>query len=145
MRPAETSKLLLVLGRLIAVAAAAITVALMAWWGYDLLRSVLAARHPRWDAAGVLSFVVVLRMAVAVWVAWSAIRLDGRPLARTLLAAFGVAFFLLFGWYFLLAGMDYGVFYWVVVGDALYLAGGLAVGCALLLPAAGTRSAENRL
>ena len=41
----------------------------------------------------------------------SVIRLDGRTLLRVLLAAFGGSFFLLYGWYFLLTGMDWGFLY----------------------------------
>jgi hypothetical protein len=59
------------------------------------------------------------------------------------LVAFGVSFFLLYGWYFLLTGMDWGFLYWVVGGDFLYLVAGLMVGCALLLPAASTRPGND--
>jgi hypothetical protein len=131
-------------GRLIALAAAALAIGLMAWWGYDLLRYAVFYRDPTWDEVGVIPFVVVLRIAVAVWVAWGAIRLGGGPLARTLLAAFGISFFLLYGWYFLLTGMDWGFLYWVVAGDSLYLAGALAIGCALLLSGSETRSGNIR-
>ena len=89
--------------------------------------------------------MVVLRLAVAAWVVWGVKGSDGRPLARTLLAAFGISFLPLYGLYYLLTGTDWGLLYWVVTCDFLYLAGGLAVGCALLLSASGTRSVENRV
>ena len=139
----QTARLLFVLGRLV-VLAAALSIALMAWWGYDLLRYAVQYRDPTWSEVGVIPFVVVLRIVVAAWVAWGVMRLDGRPPARTLLAAFAASFFLLYGWYFMITGMDWAFLYWVVAGDALYLAGGLAVAFALLLAAAGTRSADNR-
>ena len=143
MRIPETSRLLVALGCMAALAAAALEISLMSWWGYDLLRYAFSHKDPTWGEVGVIPMVVVLRLVVAAWVAWGAIRLDGRPLARTLLAASGVSFFLLYGWYFLLTRMDWGFLYWVVARDALCLAGGLAVVCALRFSAAGTRSAEN--
>ncbi len=47
------------------------------------------------------------------WVAWAILRLDGRALMRVLLAAFGISFLLLYGWYYLILGMDYELFYWI--------------------------------
>ena len=87
--------------------------------------------------------MVALRIVVAAWVARSVVRLDGRALARILLATFGISFFLLYGWYCLLTGMDWAFFYWVVGGDFLYLLAGSMVGGALRLPA-GTRPTSSR-
>lgn len=134
---------LLVLGRMTALAAAALSVGLMSWWGYDLLRYAFLYEDPTWGEVGIIPFVVALRIVVAVWVAWGVVRLAGRALARTLLATFGVSFFLLYGWYYLLAGMDWVFLYWVVGGDFLYLLAGLMVGGTLLLPA-GTRPTGSR-
>ena len=91
------ARTLLVLGRMLAFAAAALAVGLMAWWGYDLLRYAFLSEDPTWGEVGLIPFVVALRILVAAWVAWSVVRLDGRALVRNLLAAFGVSFFLLYG------------------------------------------------
>ncbi len=133
------ARLLLILGRLVGFAGAAFTIALMVWWGYDLARYAFFSENPTWAEVGVEPFVQVLRIIVAAWVVWSVIRLDGRTLLRVLSVAFGVSFFLLYGWYFLLTGMDWGFLYWVVGGDFLYLVGGLVLGCALLLTRISTR------
>ena len=135
------ARTLIVVGRLVAVAAAILIFVLMAWQGYDLLRYAFS-RNARWGEVGVLPFVIVLRFIVAGWVVWAALRLDGRALVRVLLAAFGVSFLLLYGWYFLLLGMDDVLFYWIVAGDFLYLAGGLLAGCASLL-SARTRTGDS--
>lgn len=57
--------------------------------------------------------------------------------------AFVVSFIVLFGWYFLILGMDAGFFYWVVVGNVLYLAGALVVGYALFLEVCSRRGADQ--
>ncbi len=136
-----TARTLLGVGRLVAFAAALLIFVLMAWQGYDLLRYVFS-RNTQWGEVGVLPFVIVLRFIVAGWVLWAVARLDGRALMRVLLAAFGVSFLLLYGWYFLLLGMDDVLFYWIVTGDFLYLVGGLLVGGASLL-SARTRGGES--
>jgi hypothetical protein len=138
-----TARLLFVLGRLVGFAGAVLTIALMAWWEYDLVRYLFFSENSTWGEVGAEPFVAVLRIVVAGWVVWSAIRSGGRALLRALLVAFGVSFFLLYGWYFLLTGMDWGFLYWVVGGDFLYLVAGLMVGCALLLPAASTRPGND--
>ena len=130
--PAIT-RLLLDLGRLVGFAGAALSIALMAWWGYDVIRYAFFSENSTWGEVGVIPFVVVLRIIVAAWVVWSVIRLDGRTLLRVLLVASGGSFFLLYGWYFLLTGMDWSYLYWVVGGDFLYLVAGFVVGWALLL------------
>jgi hypothetical protein len=135
--PSLTTRLLLILGRSTGFVGAALTVALMAWWGRDLFRYALFSEDPTWDEVGVIPFVVVLRIIVAAWVAWVVVRLDGRTLLLALLAASGCSFLLLYGWYFLLTGMDWNFLYWVVGADLLYLVAASMVGCALLLPAAG--------
>jgi len=125
-----TVRTLLVLGRLVGFAAAVFALALMAKPGHEFLRYVFLSGSLTW--AGVLPVVFVLRFIVAGWVSWAVVKLDGRALMRVLLAAFGVDFLPLYGWYFLLLGMDDVLFYWIVAGDFLYLAGGLLVGGALL-------------
>ncbi len=145
MTLSDTARPLLFLGRLVSFAAAALAVALMVWQGYDLLRYAFSSEDPIWGEVGVFPFVVVLRVVVAVWVAWSVVRLGGRVLVRVLLAAFGVSFLLLYGWYFLLLGYDNGFFYWVVAGDFLYLTGGLMAGCAMRLAGAETRLENGRV
>jgi hypothetical protein len=137
------ARILLVLGRTVAFAAAALSVGLISWRGYyDLLRYASSA-DPTWGEVGIIPFMGALRIVVAVWVAWSVVRLDGRALARTLLVTFGISLFLLYGWYYLLTGMDWAFLYWVVGGDFLYLFAGLMVGDTLLLPA-GTRPTSSR-
>ena len=138
------ARTLLVLGRMLAFAAAALAVGLMAWWGYDLLRYAFLSEDPTWGEVGLIPFVVALRILVAVWVAWSVVRLDGRTLVRNLLAAFGVSFFLLYGWHFLLIGMNWALLYWAVGVDFLYLASESTVVGALLL-SSGTRPTSCRV
>ncbi len=128
-----TAQALLVVGRLGAFAAAAFALALTAKPGYELFRYVFFSGSLTW--AGIIPVVFALRVCVAGWVAWAVLRLDGRALMRVLLAAFGISFLLLYGWYYLILGMDYELFYWIVAGDFLYLAGGLLIGCASLLSA----------
>ena len=82
--PAIT-RLLLDLGRLVGFAGAALSIALMAWWGYDVIRYAFFSENSTWGEVGVIPFVVVLRIIVAAWVVWSVIRLDGRTLLRVLL------------------------------------------------------------
>jgi hypothetical protein len=136
-----TARTLLGVGRLVAFAAALLIFVLMAWQGYDLFRYVFS-RNTQWGEVGVLPYVIVLRFIVAGWVVWAVVRLEGRALIRVLLAAFGVSFLLLFGWYFLLLGMDGVLFYWIAAGDFLYLAGALLVGGASIL-SARTRGGES--
>jgi hypothetical protein len=140
MRLSGVAGLFLVLGRLVALAAAALAIGLMAWWGYDLWHYALFSEGSPWGEVGVSPLVVVLRIALAGWVAWGVVKLGERALLRVLLAAFGVSFLLLYGWYYALLGFDNAFFYWVVAGDLLYLAGALAVGCALLSSASESRS-----
>ncbi len=129
----STTRLFLISGRLVGLVAAALTVGIMVWWGQGLLRYALFSQDPSWGKVGIVPVVIVLRIFVAAWVVRSVVKLEGRDLIPALLAAFGVSFFLLFGWYFLLMGMDGGFLYWVAAGDLLYLAAGLLVGCALLV------------
>jgi hypothetical protein len=136
-----TARTLLVMGRLVAFAAALLVFVLMTWQGYDLFRYVFS-RNAQWGEVGVLPFVIVLRFIVAGWVVWAVVKLDGRALMRVLLAAFGISFLVLYGWYFLLLGMDDVLFYWIAAGDFLYLAAGLLAGGASLL-SARTRGGES--
>jgi len=135
-----TARTLLVVGRLVALVAAAFALALMAKPGYELFRYVFFSGSLTW--AGIIPVVFALRICVAGWVAWAVLRLDGRALMRALLAAFGISFLLLYGWYYLILGMDYELFYWIVAGYFLYLAGGLLLGCASLL-SARTRTGDG--
>src|SRR5918997_5281532 len=127
------ARALLVAGRLVGFAAAAFAIALMAKPGYEAFRYVFFSGSLTW--AGIIPVVFVLRICVAGWVAWAVLRFDGRGLMRALLAAFGVSFLLLYGWYFLLLGMNDALFYWIVAGDFLYLTAGLLGGSAPLPPA----------
>ena len=133
-----TSRTLLFLGRLVAFAAAVLGIVLMVGQGYDLFRYIFY-QNAGWGEFGVLPVAFVLRFIGAGWVAWAVLRLDGRVLMWTLLAAFGVSFLLLYGRYFLLLGIDDALFYWIVTGDFLYLAGGLLTGCASLLAVLSSR------
>ncbi|HEV2743229.1 MAG TPA: hypothetical protein VGV91_08750, partial [Rubrobacter sp.] len=121
-----TARRLLAAGRLVGFAAAAFAIALMAKPGYEAFRYVFFSGSLTW--AGIIPVVFARRICVAGWVAWAVLRFDGRSLMRALLAAFGVSFLLLYGWYYLLLGMDYVLFYWIGAGDFLYLAGGLLIG-----------------
>ena len=135
-----TARTLLVAGRLVGFAAAAFAMVLMAKPGYELFRYVFFSGSLTW--AGIIPVVFVLRICVAGWVAWAVLRFDGRGLMRALLAAFGVSFLLLYGWYYLFLGTDDALFYWIVTADFLYLAAGLLAGSASILPAR-TRGGES--
>ena len=126
--------LVVLLGRVVGAVGAALTIALMAWWGYDLAHYLFFSENPTWAEVGVEPFVVILRIIVAAWVICSVIRLDARALLFVLLLAFGSSFVLLYGWYYLLTGMDWGFLYWVVGGDFLYLVAWLLVRRAVFLP-----------
>src|SRR4028118_1885167 len=88
-----TARTLLVVGRLVALVAAAFALALMAKPGYELFRYVFFSGSLTW--AGIIPVVFALRICVAGWVAWAVLRLDGRALMRALLAAFGMSFLVL--------------------------------------------------
>ena len=135
-----TGRTLLVAGRLVGFAAAAFAMVLMAKPGHELFRYVFFSGSLTW--AGIIPVVFALRICVAGWVAWAVLRFDGRGLMRALLAAFGIPFLLLYGWYYLILGMDDVLFYWIVAGDFLYLMGGLLAGCASLL-SARTRTGDG--
>jgi hypothetical protein len=141
--PPTTARLFLILGRSIGLAGAALSVALMAWWGQDLARYAFFSEDPTWAEVGVEPFVIVLRLIVAAWVVWSVVKLDGDALPTALLVAFGSSFFLLYGWYFLLTGMDWGFLYWVVLGDFLYLLAASMLGCTLLFASATARPHDD--
>ncbi len=102
-------------------------------WGQGLLRYAFFHEDPMWGEVGIVPLEIVLRIFVAAWVVRNVVKLDGRDLLPALLTAFGVSFFLLFGWYSLLLGFDGGFFYWVA---------GLLVGCALLLAKIDARPGE---
>jgi hypothetical protein len=105
--------------------------------GQDVNGYLFFSENPgTWGEFGAIPFVIPLRAAVAAWVAWSTIRPDERPLARNLLIGFGVSFFLLYGWYLLVA-MDSGPLSLAAGGDLLYLGAGLmALGARRLSAAA---------
>jgi len=127
------SRALLLSGRVAAIAAAMTVLVFVTVQGYELLRYAFGSRSPMWGDAGVLPLVCVARAAVAGWVVWAAAKLGGQGLLRVCLAAFGISFLLLYGWYFAILIIDDASLYVVVAGDLLYLAGGLLAGCALLL------------
>ena len=52
-----TVRLLLILGRSVGFAGAALTAVLMAWWGQDLFRYAFFSEDPTWDEVGVIPFV----------------------------------------------------------------------------------------
>ncbi len=118
---------LVVLGRLVGLVGAALTVgavsAMVVGWAYS------AVRHaPDWNV-GLLPVVLPLQLLVAGWVAWSTLVAEPRPLLRRLLVAAAGSFFALYGWYFLLAGGGMGL---IAVGNLLYLVAGLVVGVAAM-------------
>ena len=127
MTPSATAHLLLRGTRLVGLAGAALVVVLMAWLGQEVFGYLFSSGNSRaWGEVGAMPFLIPLQAAVAAWVAWNAIRPDEHLLARKLLIAFGVSFFLLYGWYLLLVAMDNGpLFYLAAGGDLLYLGAGL--------------------
>ena len=134
-----TARLLVVLGRLVGLGGAVLTVgavsAMVVGWAYS------AVRHaPDWNV-GLLPVVLPLQLLVAGWVAWGALRAEPRPLPRRLLIAAAGSFFALYGWYFLLAGGGMGL---IAVGNLLYLVAGLVIGVAVMTsPMLG--DGENRV
>ncbi len=130
------ARLLVVLGRLVGFAGAALTAGTIIAGAYYLFFRV----PDQAIGLGLLSLVVALRITVAACVIWSVIKIDARTLFRILLIV-GVGSFLgLGGWYFLLLHQGFEL---LAIGDALYLVAGLVVGCALLLPAAGSRPSND--
>ena len=118
---------LVVLGRLVGLVGAALTVgavsAMVVGWAYS------AVRHaPDWNV-GLLPVVLPLQLLVAGWVAWSTLVAEPRPLPHRLLVAAAGSLFALYGWYFLLAGGGMGL---IAVGNLLYLVAGLVVGAAAM-------------
>ncbi|CAA9398893.1 MAG: hypothetical protein AVDCRST_MAG22-1285 [uncultured Rubrobacteraceae bacterium] len=92
-----TARMLLAAGHLVGLAAAALVIALMAGQGYGSLLYAISSEASTRGEVGGLPFVYVLR---------AILRLRGRASMRVLLAAFGASSLLLYGWYFLLLGMD---------------------------------------
>jgi hypothetical protein len=98
-----------VLGRMAGVVAVSITLVVVVW----LSQYAVSRGEPWWDVgAGLLPLTFLLRLALAGWVGWAAVRFDERALLRVLLAAFAVSFLLLYGWYFLLLGYGEGSSTW---------------------------------
>ncbi len=118
---------LVVLGRLVGLVGAALTVgavcAMVVGWAYSAVRYA-----PDWNV-GLLPVVLPLQLLVAGWVAWSALEAEPRPLLRRLLIAAAGSLFALYGRYFLLAGGGTGL---IAVGNLLYLVAGLVVGAAAM-------------
>ncbi len=71
------ARTLLVLGRLVALTAATLIVALVAKQGYELFRYASFSESPTWGEVGILPFVYAPWTFVAGWVAWGVVRLDG--------------------------------------------------------------------
>jgi hypothetical protein len=126
------ARLLVVLGRLIGFAGAALTAGTLIAGVYYLFFRV----PDQAVGLGLLPLVVALRFTVAACVIWCVIKSDARTLFRILLIV-GVGSFLgLGGWYFLLLRQGFEL---LAIGDALYLVAGLMVGFALLLPRVSAR------
>ncbi|QIN82143.1 hypothetical protein GBA63_05395 [Rubrobacter tropicus] len=132
-----------VVGRLIAVTGAVVTFAVTVWYAQYLIQYALS--HGAWGGAGLYPVVFALRLAVAGWVVWAALGSDRFVLLRVLLAAFGVSFIFLYGWYYMLMGMDDAIFYLAVSADLLYLIGTLPIGGAIVLSRIGSNPRNNRL
>ena len=129
------ARLLLVLGRSVGFAGAVLSVTFTAVGVVQALS--FALRYDGWgELISLYLLTVVLQLFVGVWVGWGVFKRDARPLFLALLAAFGGTFVVGFGWYLLLAGEGGEL---VSVGNLLYLAAALVVGCALLVLAAGAR------
>ncbi len=142
-------RLLVVLGRFIGCAAAALTIALGVWWGTEIVRYLFFSDNPMLGEVGAIPMVLVLRIGAAAWVMWGVLKFDSR---RLLYLFFGVGigcFLVLFGWYFMLLGSVREFFsydnlpYLLAVCDLLYVAAGLVVGCALLWPTASSRIGDS--
>ena len=127
---------LLILGRLVGFAGAALTAGTLIAGGYYLFFRV----PDQAVGLGLLALGVALRFTVAACAVWCVIKSDARTLFRILLIV-GVGSFLgLGGWYFLLLGQGFEL---LAIGDALYLVAGLVVGCSLLLTAASSRPSND--
>ena len=143
------AQLLVILGRLVGFAVAALTIVLCVWWGSEVIRYLFFSENPTWGEVGAIPAVLVLRIVAAAWVMWGVLKFDLRPLL-CLFFGIGVGSFLaLFGWYFMLFGpvREFISFdnltYLLAVCDLLYLAAGLTAGCALFLPSANTRLGDD--
>jgi hypothetical protein len=115
------------LGRLLAVAGAALSVGaiagIVAGWLISALRYA-----PDWNV-GLLPVVLPLQVVVAGWVLWGALTSEPPRLLRNLLVAFALTFVLGYGWYFLLGGWGSAP---VSMGNLLYLAAAVPVAAAVL-------------
>jgi hypothetical protein len=125
------------------MAAAVVTLGVVAWYAQYLIQCAFS--RGAWGGAGILPLVFLARLAVAGLVVWGVVGLDTPTILRVLLAAFGGSFLLMFGWYFLLIGMDDAIFYLSVSADLLYLIGALIIGSALALTATRSRPRNGHL
>ncbi len=121
------ARLLVVLGRLVGLAGAALTVgavsAMVGGWTYSAVRQA-----PVWNV-GLLFPWCPPAVPSDRGVEWGALVDEPRPLLRRLLIATAVSFLAFYGWYFLLAGGGMGL---IAVGNLLYLVAGLFVGVAAM-------------
>jgi hypothetical protein len=132
-----TLRLVLVLGRVVALTGAALTIFEVVKWVVEW-----ASAHPLDWNVGFLPLILPAQALLAVWVAWSALEHEGSALFRSAMLAFVVSFVGFYGWYFLLL-WDMGPGR-MVFGNLAYLASGLIVGLALLLSAAEFRSEHGQ-
>lgn len=119
--------LALLSGRLTGIVGAALTVSVItigiAGWG------VISYRYgPNWNV-GIVPLVFVLQILLAAWIIRRVLKAEPDSLLYNLLLAFGASFFVLYGWYFLLAGEGGEL---IAAGNLLYLVAGLMVLCSRL-------------
>jgi hypothetical protein len=128
------------LGRLVAIAGAALTVgavgAYVSGWVISAIRYA-----PDWNV-GIIPLVFVLQIVVAGWVVWSVLGADPLRMLRNVLVAFALTFLLGYGWYFMLAGWGSDP---MSIGNLLYLAAALHLAAAVMAASAlgDTRSSNG--
>lgn len=117
------ARLLLVFGRSAALAGAALIFSTI------IVEAVLFFRFgPDWNV-GLMPLIALLRVVLAGFVVYAAFRFSPGPLFRILLGVGLGSFFLLYGWYLLLAGMGGEL---MAIGDFLYVLAALLVGGGIL-------------
>jgi triacylglycerol esterase/lipase EstA (alpha/beta hydrolase family) len=138
------ARLLLILGRLVSFAVAALSAVLAVGWGYFVIRNS-PVNPAESDAAQILLFDT-LRLISAVWVMWSALKKDAVHLVLALFIVGVGSFIGLFSFYIMIMGVD-GDFisfrnipYLLAICELLYIAAGFVVGWALLWTGTGSRT-----
>ena len=147
------ARLIDVLGRSVGFAVAALSAVLAVGWGYYVIRNHLTfPANPAWSDVAHIFFFGILRLVVAGWVMWSALKKDAAYLLFALLVSGVGTFFGLFDFYIMIMGFmtpeeDFislvNTPVLLAICDLLYIATGLVVSWALLLSRLSVRLSND--